>query len=319
MTAQTMEASMSKSEESPYFHEYFASRMQVYKLGAVRPITYQKYKITLRRIRELAPTLRVSEINKWKYQSLINAYAETHERQTVMDFHNHCRAALLDAIDDGLLKIDPARKAIIKGKEPAKKRPKFLSLFQLQAMLQGLELGHEPSWDWLILLAAKTGMRFAEILGLTPSDFDFAQNKVKISKTWGYKNFECGFAKTKNESSKRTISIDPRLAQQMQALVASLPEDKPIFVGTKRIFNSTANNRLVALCRRAGVPEISFHCLRHTHASLLIFAGVSIASIAKRLGHSNITTTQETYLHIIQELEDKDNDKVLTHLGELDR
>jgi integrase len=182
-----------------------------------------------------------------------------------------------------------------------------------------LELGNEPSWDWSILLAAKTGMRFAEVLGLTPSDFDFSQQKVRITKTWGYKNGEAEFAKTKNESSKRTISIDPRLAQQMQALVASLPADKPIFVGTKRIFNSTVNGRLVALCKRAGVPEISFHCLRHTHASLLIFAGVSIASIAMRLGHSNITTTQETYLHIIQELEDKDNDKVLTHLGELDR
>jgi integrase len=71
----------------------------------------------------------------------------------------------------------------------------------------------------------------------------------------------------------------------------------------------------ITLCKKAGVPIISVHCLRHTHASLLIFAGVSIASIAKRLGHSSVSTTQETYLHIIKELESQDNDKIMNHLS----
>ena len=54
--------------------------------------------------------------------------------------------------------------------------------------------------------------------------------------------------------------------------------------------------------------------LRHTHASLLLFAGVSIASVARRLGHASMTTTQKTYLHIIQELENKDVDLVMRTL-----
>ena len=57
----------------------------------------------------------------------------------------------------------------------------------------------------------------------------------------------------------------------------------------------------------------SIHGLRHTHASLLLFAGVSIASVARRLGHASMTTTQKTYLHIIQELENK----VMRSLSEL--
>ena len=74
---------------------------------------------------------------------------------------------------------------------------------------------------------------------------------------------------------------------------------EPIFV-KGRVFNSTINNRLKVLCKRAQIPVITVHSLRHTHASLL-FAGVSIAGVATRLGHSSMTTTQETYLHIIQE------------------
>ena len=91
---------------------------------------------------------------------------------------------------------------------------------------------------------------------------------------------------------------------------------KPIFVNG-RVFNSTVNNRLKALCLKAGIPVITVHGLRHTHASMLLFGNVSIASVAKRLGHSSMTTTQETYLHIINELENQDNDKIMRHLATL--
>lgn len=62
---------------------------------------------------------------------------------------------------------------------------------------------------------------------------------------------------------------------------------------------------------------ISIHGLRHTHASLLLFAGGSIASVALRLGHASMTTTQKTYLHIIQELENQDIDLVMRSLVNL--
>ena len=65
------------------------------------------------------------------------------------------------------------------------------------------------------------------------------------------------------------------------------------------------------------MPEISVHGLRHTHASLLLFAGVSTASVAKRLGHSSTTTTQKVYLHVIQELENQDVDLVMRSLSGL--
>ena len=300
--------------EKQYFHEYFAEWIALYKQGAVRPITYQKYLMTLRRLTELAPTLKLCELDKRSYQLLINSYALTHERQTTMDFHHHLKSAIMDALDDGLLKADPTRKVVIKGKAPTKKKPKFLSQHELQTLLEALTLKNEPNWDWFVLLVAKTGLRFSEALALTPQDFDFEQQKIKITKTWDYKNANGGFGETKNLSSKRTLHIDAKLCGQFELLTKELADSKPIFVKGK-IFNSTINSRLKTICKRAGVPVISVHCLRHTHASLLIFAGVSIASIAKRLGHASINTTQETYLHIIQELENQDNDKVMQHLS----
>ena len=301
---------------SQYFHEYFSAWIEMYKHGAVRPITYQKYLMTLRRLSELAPSLKICELDKRRYQQLINDYARSHEKQTTMDFHNHLKSAILDAIDEGLLTSDPTRKVIIKGKPPNHKKPKFLNQFELQALLKSLTLSDEPNWDWFILPVAKTGLRFSEALALCPSDFDFAQQRVKITKTWAYKNAEGGFGETKNFSSMRTLSIDPKLNKQFSRLTKNIPPNKPIFVNG-RVFNSTVNNRLKTLCKKAGVPVISVHCLRHTHASLLIFVGVSVASIAKRLGHSNVTTTQETYLHIIKELESQDNDKIVRHLSTL--
>lgn len=70
-------------------------------------------------------------------------------------------------------------------------------------------------------------------------------------------------------------------------------------------------------CKKAKIPVISIYVLHHTHASLLLFAGVSIASVARRLGHLSMNTTQKTYLHIIQEFENRDVDLVMCSLSSL--
>jgi integrase len=308
---------MSANETQQLFHEYFAEWIALYKQGAVRPVTYQKYLLTLKHLTQLAPTLKMSEFNKRSYQSLLNAFAETHEKQTTMDFHHHLKGAVLDAIDEGVLTSDPTRKVIVKGKTPTLKKPKCLNQCELSALLRSLTLPQATNWDWFFLLVAKTGLRFSEALSLTPQDFDFVQKSIKIARTWDYKSVSGGFSETKNTSSKRTISLDSRLCQQFAGITKATPPDELIFV-KGRVYNSTVNNRLKALCEKANVPVISVHGLRHTHASLLIYAGVSIASIAKRLGHSSIKTTQETYLHIIRELENQDNDKIMQHLATLD-
>lgn len=297
------------------FYEYYEKWISIYKRGAVRKVTLDKYLMTYRWLTRLVPNLEISNMNRIAYQQLLNDYAKYHEKQTTMDFHHQLKGAILDAVDEGFIERDPTRKAIIKGKPPAVKKIKYLNQFELHTLLTSLDLKDEINWDYFILLVAKTGMRFSEALALTPKDFDFAHQTLSINKTWDYKD-NTGFLPTKNKSSVRKIQIDWQSVIQFSELVKNLPEETPIFV-KKKVYNSTVNDVLARHCKSCNIPIISIHGLRHTHASLLLFTGVSIASVARRLGHSSMNTTQKTYLHIIQELENKDIDLVMRSLSGL--
>ena len=302
-------------EKSELFYIYYEKWIHIYKEGAIRDVTMRKYEITLLWLKRLVPELRLSQLNRILYQQLLNDYAEFHERQTTMDFHHQIKTAVLDAVDEGLIDRDPTRKAIIKGRSPRIKKIKYLNQFELHTLLVNLKLTSEINWDWLILIIAKTGMRFSEALALTPKDFDFAHQSLIVDKTWDYKG-DGGFLPTKNKSSVRKIQLDWQTIIKFSELIKGLPEDKPIFVNG-RVFNSTVNGVLERYCKKLGIPVISIHGLRHTHASLLLFAGVSIASVARRLGHASMTTTQKTYIHIIQEMENKDIDLVMRSMAGL--
>lgn len=307
-----------KHYSTKLFYKYYMDWIKLYKEKAVRKVTLDKYYLTHRKIKELAPELHMNELTRQSYQKLLNNYAATHEKQTTLDFHHHLKAALVDALDEGLLEHDPTRRAIIKGVDPSNKKNKFLNLYELQKLLRHLDLGDELNWDWFILLVSKTGLRFSEALALTPEDFDFERQQIIVNKSWNYKTPIGNFQKTKNESSNRVVMVDWHLMNQFKSLIQNKESDWPIFVPhNKRVFNSTVNGLLEKYCYKLDIPTISVHGLRHTHASLLLYEGVSVASVAKRLGHANTTTTQETYIHIIEELENKDNDKVLHHLSQL--
>ena len=307
---------MGKSEEGlELFYKYYERWIRIYKEGAIREVTMKKYEITLTWLEKLVPELRLSELNRSAYQQLLNDYAMYHERQTTMDFHHQLKAAVLDAVDEGYIDRDPTRKAIIKGKAPREKKIKYLNQFELHTLLVHLNLTPEINWDWFIFIIAKTGMRFSEALALTPKDFDFPHQSLIVNKTWDYKG-KGGFLPTKNKSSVRKIQLDWQTIIKFSELIKGLPEDKPIFV-KGIVYNSTVNDRLERYCKELEIPIISVHGLRHTHASLLLFAGVSIASVARRLGHASMTTTQKTYIHIIQELENRDIDLVMRSMAGL--
>ena len=99
-----------KNKSDQLFYKYFEEWIELYKVGLhVRDVTLNKYNMSLQRVNELAPSLKVGEMDRRKYQQLLNDYAITHEKQTTMDFHHQLKGAILDAVDEGLIDTNPTR------------------------------------------------------------------------------------------------------------------------------------------------------------------------------------------------------------------
>lgn len=303
------------------FTDYFKGWIETYKIGDISDVTLRKYYTTLKHLENICPRLLMSDLDRREYQRIINEYGKTHEKQTTTDFHHQVKGCVKDAFYDGILKKDPTYRVVIKGLPKKKRKRKFLQKEELQKLIRSLDLT-ELNRDWMILILAKTGLRFAEVLALTPNDFDFKNNLLTVNKTWDYK-YSGGFSSTKTTTSNRTISIDFQIVGQFQPLIRDFPEDEPIFLEKfdngkyKRIFNSTINNYLTKKCKDLEITEVTVHALRHTHASILLAEGVSINTISSRLGHANVGITQNTYSHILDELKQKDNNKMMSVLMQI--
>ena len=255
---------MNTYDGNEIFYKYYEKWIEVYKDGDIRNSTMQKYRLTLKWLKEIAPNLKINEINRITYQEILNKYAENHERQSTMDFHHQLKASILDAVDEGLINRDPTRKAIIKGKTPRAKKEKYLNQFELQKLISDLNLGSEINYDWLIYLIAKTGLRFSKALSVTTDDFDFPHQTLNIEKTWNYKE-SVGFQPTKNKSSERKVQLDWQTVIQFSELIKGLPSEEPIFINSK-IYNSTINDILRRHCLNVEIPIMTIHGVRDPHA-----------------------------------------------------
>lgn len=298
-----------------YYDEWIAT----YKEGQVADVTLAKYLRLGRFLEEQGfSNLKIGSMTRRDYQSILNEYAKTREKQTVQDFHHQLKQVLKDAFMEGVIKIDVTYNAVIKGIPPAKKKPKFLSAEELKRLFSVLDLDGVINRDWIIYFIAKTGLRFAEALAVTPADFDFVNNTVNINKSWDYKSSVGKFQRTKTVSGNRTIDLDWQLAGRFFPLIKDLPPHEPFFVDVDaRTYNSIFNKFIERKCREAEVPVISIHGLRHTHASVLLANGVSIYTVSARLGHAKVSITQDVYAHITDELARKDQHQITGFLSSL--
>lgn len=144
-----------------------------------------------------------------------------------------------------------------------------------------------------------TGCRRSE--GLAVCKDDFQGNKVRIWRS--IKHFSNGFLPLKTDTSERTIAVDKYTMKVLQPLIN---DAHPFVFGGERSLPITNVQREFAKAIKAsGVQPLRVHDLRHSHASYLIACGVPILAVSKRLGHSSVTTTLNTYAHLLTETEDE--------------
>ncbi len=298
------------------FDEYFESWLKVYKRD-VGKNTLERYLNTLSTIKEYFAGKPIQNIDKRLYQEFLNKYGEGHAKESTRKLNTHIRACVKDAVDEGLIRVDFTRGAKITGKEGKRPEEKHLDYGESQRLL--LELYKrlaESEVYYLLLLALTSGLRFAEIVGLTRKDFDFTNNIISINKTWGYtKKMHKGFGPTKNPQSVRKIRMDSKTMSVFKNLFESKPDNihRLIFYSPKSkykvISNAGANKALEKILLDLRIEPITVHGLRHTHASVLLYQGISIYYVSERLGHADIETTMNTYAHVVKELREKDEDQ----------
>lgn len=302
--------------------DYFLKEIETYKKGQVRRVTYDKYRSNGRFLIENFSDMVLSKMTADDYQKILNKYAETHEKSTTIDFHHQLAWALKRAYNaDGILKRDVTFDAKIpRGKPPGVKKPKFMEIEDMKKLIQ--ELKHENTAEanfFLILL--KTGLRFAEALGITLNDVDFDKKTVTINKTLDYKKHREGtrsFVPTKNKYSVRTIIVDDAVLYMLWKNSKGADPDESIFYKIKGFqYNSTLNNWLKRACQKAGVPEVTLHGLRHEHATYLVSQGISSMAVAERLGHADDSVTRAVYIHRLETEKARDNREIAQKIASL--
>lgn len=308
------------------FDIYFKNWVELYKSNVAKA-TKVHYENTQKIVEEYFGSTPLQHIKKSDYQAFLNKYGKGKARETVKKVNAHIRACVREAVDEGIIQIDFTRKVTITGDDGKKENEKHINYFDSKrlskALCDALQKEHRQVY-YIILLALKSGMRFAEIIALKRQDFNFKDNTININKTWGYtSSHEDGVKHTKTESSNRIIKIDEvtmnmfkkyfdETVENIHQLVFFNPSSK------YKVFSNTGVNKaLKKLLGELKIEEISIHGLRHTHASILFYKGISIQYISKRLGHADVDTTIRIYTHLIKELYEKDENNALNILAAL--
>lgn len=298
---------------------YFDKWVKLYK-SHLSETTQQHYKYTSKAIKSHFGSKPLQEIKRHEYQKFLNEYGYDKSKETVEKINSHIRACVKDAIEENIIQHDFTRKAVLSWTTPVKSNnEKHLNFNDSELLLKEIlkRLNNGLSYS-LLLLGLTSGMRFAEMLGLTKNDFDFINNTITINKTWGYKkrNPE-GFGPTKTVYSNRTIKMDMVTMTHFKILFDSLPANpnQLVFYSPhskyKVISNNLVNKELKKLCMELCIEPITIHGLRHTHASVLLYKKVSIYYVSERLGHSDIETTLKKYAHLVKELREEDEIKTV--------
>jgi integrase len=167
-------------------------------------------------------------------------------------------------------------------------------------------------WDFYVFFAIAfyTGLRKGEILALKHSDINGAYLSIKRSITQKLKG-EDRETPPKNKSSIRTLQLPLPLMQILcdhrarQERLEHFTDDFRICGGVRSVRDGTLSNRNVQYAKQSGLKVIRIHDFRHSHVSLLANAGINIQEIARRLGHSRVEETWNTYSHLYPREEER--------------
>ena len=231
--------------------------------------------------------------------------------KTILEHHRLLRAMLHKAIYWQLIVSNPAER--VQPPKAMKPKRRYYNDEQCKILLENLtELGEEQiKYKVAIILTIFTGVRLGELMGLEWQDVDFKTGIVSINRSSQYLADKGVFTKTpKTESSIREVAIPDFVVSLLEEYKLWYDDQKSFYgelwTNSNRLFvqadgkpmhPSSISKWFVKYVATIGLPVINFHGLRHTNASLLVAQNVDIAVVSARLGHAQISTTLDFYVH----------------------
>lgn len=170
----------------------------------------------------------------------------------------------------------------------------------------------------IVNVAIKTGGRRGEVLSLKWSDIDFDNKLINFERTLIYDKDGFRFGTPKSSSSKRTVKVGDSLIRELKEWkahqnkikmsVRDSYEDHDLIFTTltgKPLFPRSLTSSFTQAIKKANVPKIRFHDLRHTHATMCLESGMALKEVQDRLGHNSIKTTGDIYAHVTDTMKEK--------------
>lgn len=288
--------------------------------------TYASANITLRTLhgyrgyvkRYLDPTIGGVALQNLTPRHIQGVYADMLERglsnTTVVQLHRIVREDLSHAVKWGILTRNPADATA-----PPKVQHKEIEMWDVDTIQRFMEGGKESRFGDLYPLAILTGLRRSELCGLKWEHVDLMRGRLSVVRTLqritGYGLVE---GQPKTQKSRRSIALSPEAIDILHAIrnqqMAQQLEAGPVWQSTGYVFTQIDGSPLApdmiskdfcAFVRKAGLPHLTFHGLRHAHATLLLTDGVHLKIVSERLGHSNIAITADTYSHVLPGLQEQ--------------
>jgi integrase len=289
------------------------------------PTTHQRYEQLVRlHVKPHIGQLRLEKVQPLHIHGLMAALHRAGEslwtqKMSATLLHN----AFRQAVRMKLMNLNPC--ADVPRAKPGEKEMVFLTEDQARRFLgtaAGIRL------EALFALALGSGMRQGELLGLRWDDIDLDRGTLTVRRTLVQVKGEFILKEPKSKASRRAIKL-PRLAvealrEHRRAMLAEGNISAPVFctrtgqfIGKSNLIRQVfkpilkrANQTALEEAKKMGtepllLPDIRFHDLRHTHASLLLAKGCSIKAVSRRLGHSNVELTLRVYCHVMPSDDDR--------------
>ena len=293
-----------------------------YVPGTVRESTLRSYRnIAERHIKPVLGDKPVAFITATDVQKLYSrlrkqgrakshpAYGHELADSTVGRIHCLFHEAMEAAVKEHLISANPTKGAVVpKG---VKKEMRVLGSEQLAAFMEQIDA--EEHWRDFFYTELTTGLRRGEICGLKWSDFDEESGRLNIRRTITVRNGAATEGETKTGKGRRSFYLPVSTANMLRERKRTA-QTQWIFPDPLKpelpVAPNLAYRTMKELLRKAGLPDIRFHDLRHTFATHALQSGVDAKTLSGILGHTNASFTLDTYTHVTTDMQKRASDIV---------